>query len=104
MTEQSVQRKELALRWVIVAAAAVVVLILAGLVYNGITNRAVLNEVRSCTKPGGECYKRGQENTGTAVESINKVVLYAATCADKRGVNTQSEIEACVLDLLKGSK
>ena len=101
MTETDIHRREFALRAVIVAACGVVLLILAGLLYNAVVNRALLNEVRSCTNPQGECAKRGAEATGTAVESINKVVVYAALCADKPGYQSRDDIEACVLDLLE---
>lgn len=101
MTETAIHRREFALRSVIVAACAVVLLILGGLSYTAYINRTTLNEVRSCTIPGGTCYERGQDQTGEAVDSINRVVVYAAICADRPGVQGQNEIEACVLDLLR---
>lgn len=37
--------------------------------------------VEECTTPGGECYERGQENTGKAVSDIGRVTVLAAACA-----------------------
>lgn len=98
---RKVSREEFVTRVFRVAGIGVVVLVLAGLVYNNISTRDVLEEVRSCTTPGGECYQRGQESTVKAVGDINRIVVYAAACADRRGVNTEQEIQACVLKLLE---
>lgn len=64
-------------------------------------NQEVLREVRSCTQPGGACYKRGQEATGSAVASINTITIAAAACAvvvDRSGSAAQieDEIKLCV--------
>lgn len=54
-------------------------------------------EIRSCTTPGQDCYERGQRQTADAVDVINNAVVYAAACADQRGVQGQDEIYACVV-------
>lgn len=71
----------------------------------------VLNEVRAvtaliedCTTPvdqgGGECARRGEKSTGRAVSDIGRISIYAAACADRDGVGSASEIQACVERLL----
>lgn len=56
--------------------------------------------IRDCTDPGGACFERGQRQTAKAVGDINQVIVYAAACADRDGVQTQPEIYACVIDML----
>lgn len=61
-------------------------------------NVSVNNRLIDCTTPGGTCYRQGQERTGAAVADILKGATYAIACADKRGVQTEAEIQACVLE------
>lgn len=63
-------------------------------------NRDLLNLIKSCTDPSGECAKRGQEQTADAIADINRVTVYAAACADEPGVQGQSAIYACVVEML----
>ena len=57
------------------------------------TSKAVLD----CTTPGGECFKRGRRATAKAVGDINRVIVLAASCADRPGDQTRRQIERCVL-------
>lgn len=43
--------------------------------------RSLSLEVRSCTKPGGECYKRSQRRTAEAVGQISAGNIIAIVCA-----------------------
>jgi hypothetical protein len=63
-------------------------------------SQETLRIIRSCTTPGAECFDRGQQQTADAVEDINRVAVFAAVCADKRGVQGEGEIYACVVRLL----
>lgn len=63
-------------------------------------NRELLRLIKSCTTPGEECFQEGQERTADAIADINRVTVYAASCADKPGVQGQAEIYACVVELL----
>jgi hypothetical protein len=56
--------------------------------------------IKSCTDPAGQCFKDGQARTGEAVASINEVIIYAAACADRPGVDSPPEIRNCIRDLL----
>lgn len=60
------------------------------------TNTETLDLIKSCTTPGRKCFNEGQERTGKAVGSINKITVYAATCADRPGWQDVAEIEACI--------
>jgi hypothetical protein len=44
--------------------------------------------IKSCVTPGGECYERGQEQTGEAVGGINRYVVLSAACAVKIATDT----------------
>jgi hypothetical protein len=66
------------------------------------------DDIADCTIPGGECYQRSQEQTGEAIgQLINEEILtrtyarLAASCADKAGVQTEDDIEKCILRDLK---
>lgn len=60
--------------------------------------------IRDCTDPTGECFKRAKRQTAGAVNDINKISVYAAACADQSGVQTASEIYACVVERLAKDK
>jgi hypothetical protein len=53
-----------------------------------------------CTSPSGRCFQRGQRQTANAVASINKVTVYAASCASQRPGQSAEEIRRCVVRLL----
>lgn len=56
-----------------------------------------------CTTPGGRCFEDSQKRTADAVGNLNEITVFAAACADKAGVNTVAQIQACVLDELEKS-
>jgi hypothetical protein len=62
----------------------------------GKENHELLTRVTSCTTPGGDCYQRGQSNTGAAVATINKVVILTASCATHHPEYTTVELTGCV--------
>lgn len=62
--------------------------------------KAIADRIESCTTPEGACYRRGQQNTGAAVSTINEITIYAAACAKQPGIDTAREIRACVEDYL----
>jgi hypothetical protein len=69
-----------------------------------VNNRVLLNTIRDCTQPTGECYRAGQKRTGDAVATINRVVILAAACAAvTTGTEPQVEarIHACVIDRMR---
>jgi hypothetical protein len=68
------------------------------------SNTGAVKLIRDCTDPSGDCYKRGQKQTAVAVADINKISVYAAACADRPGVQTASEIYACVVERLAQDK
>src|SRR5690242_12406710 len=64
-----------------------------------------LDAVEDCTQPTGECFRRGQKRTASAVGDINRVVILASACSV--GLDTrlsveqrQAEIQQCVIDRL----
>lgn len=59
--------------------------------------KGLVEEVQSCTTPGRECHERNQRATANAIDSINRAAVFAAACADQRGVQGEDEIYACVI-------
>jgi len=57
------------------------------LLEQGIEQREALieqaNLIIDCTSPGGECYRRGQENTAEAVANLNIVSQYSVICGQR---------------------
>jgi hypothetical protein len=64
------------------------------------TNTETVDLIKDCTQPVGKCFKRGQRQTATAVDSINRVTLAAAACAARRPGQTVPQIKACVIKQL----
>ena len=62
--------------------------------------RGITRTIESCTKPTGKCFKRAQRDRAAFGASINKVTVYAATCASKRPGQSATEIQRCVVRLL----
>lgn len=58
---------------------------------------STLEIVKDCTQAGGECFERNQRQTRDVVTDLNRVAVLAAACADKRGVQGEGEIYACVV-------
>lgn len=65
-----------------------------------VDNRETNLQIKDCTSPEGECFKRGQRQTADAVSSINRVAIIAAACADKPRRQTVEQIQACVIEQL----
>ena len=63
-------------------------------------NTETVDLIKDCTQPRGKCFKRGQRQTATAVDSINRVTLAAAACAARRPGQTAPQIKACVMKQL----
>lgn len=99
------------------AAASLLIIVVASVVISAtmsarirdtqVTNTGTLKAtertlaiVEDCTTPGSECFQEGQRRTAAAIADINRVTVYAAACADRPGVQGQSEIYACVVESL----
>ena len=84
------------------ALTLAVLLMLGMLVAVAIQNRANGDAIRDCTTPGGECFERSAKRQAQVIGQppapINDVVILAAACADRPGVDTEAEIRACVID------
>lgn len=63
-----------------------------------------LDAIMDCTTPEGDCYRRSQDSTGDAVGGINVYAVYAAACADRPDTQTVTEIEKCILRLVKSRR
>jgi hypothetical protein len=72
--------------------------------HSQITNHQTLHAIKSCTKPDGRCYKRGQKQTARAVSNINRVVILAAACASQEPGQSVARIQACVINRLAAGK
>lgn len=58
------------------------------------------DRILDCTDPAGVCYQRNQERTADVIGDVNRVAVYAAACADQRGIQGEDEIYACVVRLI----
>lgn len=79
------------LLWFITAAVVMALIAYDTLV--GITTRQHLLD---CVEPQGTCAKAAQEKTGNVVSDINTIITLAAYCADKPGVQTETQIKRCI--------
>lgn len=61
-------------------------------------------QIESCTTPGRPCFERGQRQTASAIETINRVTILAAACADQPRRQTVEQIQFCVLRRLAAAK
>jgi hypothetical protein len=81
------------------------------LLYAAYVGQQSRDEILSCTRPNGQCYKDNQENTGAVINNIVKetiesaiplhvqtrrVVVAAAYCAATVESPTVERIQACV--------
>ena len=103
MSAEGLSRRTLRLRaafYVTLGAAVVAMLLL--LVAIALGNRSNGQVIRDCTTPGGECFERSAKRQAAVIGEppapINDVVILAAACADRVGVDTEAEIRACVLE------
>lgn len=58
------------------------------------------DRIEDCTTPGRKCYDDGQKQTAQYLSDLNRVIAYAAACADQAGVQTEAEVYACVIQRL----
>lgn len=62
-------------------------------------------QIKNCTTPGGDCFLRAARLQARVIGDppapINDVVILAAACADRPGVDTEDEIRKCVRDGLR---
>ena len=59
-------------------------------------NNQILQTLEDCTKEGGECYARQQEQTAGVIRSINDAVIFSAWCAHELDNPTAGEVRLCV--------
>lgn len=92
-----------------VLVVAAIVAMLGLLVANSITARDFRIKqadstalIKSCVDPEGKCFleaaKRQADVIGDPPAPINNVIILAAACADREGVDTEAQIRACVLE------
>lgn len=68
-------------------------------------NTNLLLNVRDCTEPGGECFRRSKEARLELTFNVNRVTLYATTCASKpKNAGNFIRIQTCVLNRLQTDK
>jgi putative hemolysin len=63
--------------------------------------KALAEQIKSCTTPGGECSKRGAKQTGQAVTRIGTQNLAIVVCADQPGQQTERQIRRCAADIIR---
>jgi hypothetical protein len=91
---------------------AAVIAMLGLLVVNSVTARdarakqaAPTALIKSCVDPDGQCFQEAAQRQadliGDPPAPINNVVILAAACADRDGVDTESQIRECVLEGLR---
>ena len=68
------------------------------------SSTASLRVIKDCTRPQGQCFERGQRQTGQAVATINEVSIIAAACADDPARQTVEQIRVCVAAELKRAR
>lgn len=76
---------------VMLLAILIINLLTSGIVGYGVlrlnglaeTNRNYGQTIVDCTQPGGQCFKRGQEQTAAAVAQLSLVSIAAVECADR---------------------
>lgn len=99
------RRAERMRRIALSAVALYCMLTLTLVTYGSVIGTMDRNLIIDCTTPGGDCYQQSQGRTGEAVSGINlytkAVVIIAAACADRPGVNTERQIEKCVNEKLE---
>lgn len=108
--------RDILLRNLMVASGALfVLLVLIGLTYNAFVGADARAQLIDCTTPGSSCYDEGQKRMEAAVENLiqanqldevatRRIVVLAAACAERRGVNSVEEIQVCVDKGLKEDK
>lgn len=59
------------------------------------------DNIESCTNPKGRCYADSTARTGSAINTINQITVYAAFCSKQPENNTVPQIKACIEKELK---
>ena len=67
---------------------------------SAVNSQRTQEQIKDCIDPHGKCFKMAQQQTASAVGSINEITYYAVSCADEPGTQTLDEIRACVLGKL----
>ncbi len=61
-------------------------------------------QMADCTTPGGNCYTKANERTGSAIADIVRAEIYMAQCArlfpGESGPSYDTKLEACVYERL----
>lgn len=96
---ERVQRRREARRMTaLLAIVGVLVAALAALSVSnrllGNQNRAIAEEIRSCTNDDGACARKGQQRTGDAIGKLIRMNVEVTACA--RGAATDAEYRKCV--------
>lgn len=103
-TSEAARRRESWFNLVIsaIGMVAIVLVLVVAFQNRQITeqNNDLSQQIRSCTTPGGDCYKEGQARTSTAVGKILEAQLVIAECA--RSTTTDAALRACATKKLGG--
>lgn len=67
----------------------------------GEVNRTSSQTIVDCTRPGGVCYERAQQQTAAAVASLNLVTIAATECAD---AYDGAALHDCILRRVKAGR
>ena len=71
---------------------------------SAVNSQRTQEQIKDCIDPHGKCFKMAQQQTASAVGSINEITYYAVSCADEPGTQTLDEIRACVLGKLTAAR
>ena len=98
--------------WVVLylAAATAILLLVFTVMQIRVTQRSSVQTVKSsaktldvvedCTQPNGKCFRRGQRQTASAVQTITEVqtqaAIFAAYCVRQDPNSSVAQIERCV--------
>lgn len=94
-------------RFSVVLVALMLTVILLLDIFNTYVETQKRNRLMDCTTPGGQCFAESQRRTAQAIKQIidenvfeevatRRVVVLAAQCANRAGVQTVDQIESCV--------
>jgi hypothetical protein len=71
----------------------------------GIQNQELLQRVKSCTDPNGQCYLQNAKNTKVTVDGLNRVTFFSTYCASKTPPNsTMADVRKCVETAIAGKE
>jgi uncharacterized protein HemX len=66
--------------------------------------RRTARVIRDCTTPGGECYARGQAQTGQAISDLQSIIVAANACTAGAQPPDVPHIKKCVVQALAASR